>query len=121
MNVFRRFLRKLARYVVTAYANIIYRQAVKNADIRYKQEQKMIYVVEDMFHPGRLTTYDRARFKREKQIIGTPARLMTCNTLKMRSFYHTPDTAGNQAMTRREKETARLAFVRDRLKAAKLV
>ena len=81
----------------------------------------MIYVVEDMLHPGRLTTYDRARFKTEKRVIGTPARLMTCQTLKQRCFYHTADTAGNQGMESRQQEIARLAFVRDRLRAARLI
>lgn len=121
MNIFKKFFRKLAALVVTVYANRIYKQAVRNADIRHAKEKTMIYVASQVFHPDRLTTYDKARFKTEKKVFGYHARILTLQTLKNGCYYHTPDKAGNQAMTEKEKEVRRRAFVKERLAAAKLL
>ena len=117
MKVFK----KLAAIVVTAYANYLYKQAVREADERYAREHTMIYVASKNFDPGYLTTYDRTRFKIEKEVFGYHARLLTLQTLKNGCYYHTPDKVGNQAMTKQEKERRRLFFVRERLEKAKLV
>lgn len=117
MNIFK----KLAVVVVTIYANYIYRKAARIADERYKRERQMIYVASKNFHPDYLTTYDRKRFKVEKKVFGFHARLLTLQTLKAGCYYHTPDTAGNQAMPEREKERRRLFFVRERLRKARLI
>lgn len=117
MNIFK----KLAAVIVTAYANYLYRKAVKIADDRYRREHRMIYVASRNFRPDLLTTYDRDRFRFEKKVFGYHARLLTLQTLKHGCYYHTPDKAGNQAMTEAEKESRRLFFVKERLHKAKLV
>lgn len=117
MNIFK----KLAVVIVTIYANHLYKQAVRIADERYRKEHRMIYVASRNFRPDLLTTYDRDRFKFEKKVFGYHARLLTLQTLKHGCYYHTPDTAGNQAMTQEEKEARRLFFVQERLRKAKLV
>lgn len=116
----KKWFRKLAVMVVTIYANYLYRKAVRIADKRHAQEKQMIYVASKNFHPDYLTTYDRARFKREKKVFGFHARLLTLQTLKNGCYYHTPDRAGNQAMSEREKERRRLYFIRERLIKARL-
>ena len=116
MNIFK----KLAAMVVTIYANHIYKKAVGIADRRYARERTMIYVASEAFHPDRLTTYDRRRFKIEKRVYGFHARLLTLQTLKNGCYYHTPDSAGNQAMSPAEKERRRLFFVAERLGKARL-
>lgn len=117
----RRLFRRIAALVVTVYANRIYKQAVENADKRHKAEKVMIYVASATFQPDKLVTYDRWQFKAEKATFGYLARRLTLQTMKAGCYYHTADTAGNQAMTDREKERRRLAFIRERLMKAKLL
>lgn len=117
----RKLFRKLAAMVVTIYANYLYKKAVRIADRRYAREHQMIYVASKNFQPDYLTTYDKARFKTEKKVFGFHARILTLQTLKNGCYYHTPDRAGNQKMSEREKERRRLFFVRERLYKAKLI
>lgn len=117
MNIFK----KLAVYVVTAYARHLYKKARKSADALYKKHHRMYYVASRTFHPDELTIYDRYRFKAEKEVFGYAARLNTLVGLKHGCYYHTPDTAGNQAMTEREMEVARRFFIKERLQEAKLI
>lgn len=117
----KKVFRRLAAFFVTIYANHLYKKAVRIADERYATERQMIYVASQNFHPDRLTTYDKARFKAEKQVFGFHARLLTLQSLKNGCYYHTPDRAGNQEMTDREKERRRLFFVKERLQKAKLI
>ena len=116
-----KLFKKLAAIVVTAYANYLYKQAVREADERYQREHTMIYVASKNFAPDYLTTYNRERFKIEKKVFGYHARLLTLQTLKQGCYYHTPDRAGNQKMSEEEKERRRLFFVRERLQKARLI
>lgn len=117
----KKLFRRLAILVVTVWANHIYRTAVAQADARYRREHTMIYVASKNFQPDYLTTYDRNRFKAEKEVFGYAARLLTLQTLKNGCYYHTPDRAGNQAMSERDKEMRRQFFIRERLYKAKLI
>lgn len=116
-----KIFKKLAISVVTIYANYLYKKAVRMADERYEKEHTMIYVASKTFHPDYLTTYDKRRFKMEKSVFGYHARLLTLETLKNGCYYHTPDKAGNQKMSEREKERRRQYFIRERLQKAKLI
>jgi len=113
--------RRLARLVVIAWANYTYGKVVRRADERYAKEHTMIYVASQPFRPDILTTYDRRRFKIEKEVWGYHARLLTLQSLKNGCYYHTPDTAGNQVMSERDREIRRRFFVRERLEKAKLL
>lgn len=117
MNIFK----KLAVVVVTAYANHLYRTARNKADAMYRKRPQMYYVASQVFRPDTLTIYDKARFKTEKHAFGRAAELCTLIQLKYGCYYHTPDTAGNQAMTQHEKEVARRYFIKERLAKAKLI
>ena len=117
----KRIFRKIAAFFVTAYARRIYNNAVKTADSRHKREKVMIYVASETFRPRHLTTYDRWQFKAEKHAYGHLARVLSLQTLKNGCWYHTPDTAGNQKMSDRERERRRLAFIRERLLMAGLL
>lgn len=116
MNIFK----KLAAVFVTMYANYLYKMAVSAAEARHAKEHRMFYVASENFRPNKLTIYDRVRFKQEKQVFGYHARLLTLNTLYNGCYYHTADRAGNQKMSKREKERRRLYFVQERLRMAKL-
>ena len=117
----RRLFRRLAVIVVTAWANYTYNTAVAQADARYRREHTMIYVASKNFQPDYLTTYDKNRFKAEKHVFGYAARLLTLQTLKNGCYYHTPDKAGNQGMSEKDKELRRQFFIRERLQKAKLI
>jgi hypothetical protein len=121
MNIFKRIFRKLATIVVTIWANRIYNQGVRLADERHAREKKTIYLASQTFHPDRLTTYDKARFKIEKKVFGYHARLLTMNTLKRGCYYYTPDRFGHNGISKWEKERRRRFFIHERLVKAKLV
>lgn len=119
---FLKSLRKrLAIIIVTAWADYTFDKARRKADERHAEEGWMIYVASQPFRSDRLTTYDRIRFKAHKAVWGFHGRLLTLETLKNGCWYHTADTAGNQAMSEREIERRRKAFIKDRLVAAKLI
>lgn len=113
--------RPLAVFFVTAWARKTWKEAVRKADERYKKEHTMIYVASQPFEPNTLTTYSGRRFKIEKRVFGYHARTLSLQTLKNGCYYHTPDTAGNQAMTPEEIERRRQFFIRERLEKARLV
>lgn len=117
MNIFK----KLARVVVTIYARNLYSKAKRRADEMYRKKPQMYYVASQVFRPDVLTIYDRERFKTEKRVFGRAAILRTLVDLKYGCYYHTPDKAGNQAMSEKEMEVARLYFIKERLKKAKLI
>lgn len=121
MNFFKKLLRKPAILVVTLYAKHLYKQGVKAADLRHAREHKMIYLAAQTFHPDRLVTYDKARFKTEKRVFGVSAQLLTMNTLRHGCYYHTPDQFGKNGLSDREKEIRRKAFIQERLRYAKLI
>lgn len=116
-----KIFRKPAILLVTIWARRTYNQGVKAADLRHKREHKTIYLAAENFHPDRLVTYDKERFKTEKRVFGYHARLLTMNTLKRGCYYHTPDRYGNNGLSPQEKEIRRRAFIQERLRMAKLI
>lgn len=112
--------RRWARRVVTRYAKREFYAAKRRADERYKHEHTMIYVCSKPFDPSVLTTYDRARFKHEKQVWGWHATLLTLQSLKFGCYYHTPDRAGNQRMKQKDIDVRLEYFINERLELAKL-
>jgi hypothetical protein len=113
--------RRWARRVVTRYAKREFYAAMRHADERYKHEHTMIYVCSKPFQPDILTTYDRIRFKREKQVWGWNATLLTLQSLKFGCYYHTPDKAGNQRMKQKDIDVRLQYFINERLALAKLL
>lgn len=121
LSALRAFRKRLAILAVTAWARHTFNTTRRKADERHQKEGWMIYVVSEPFRSNRLITYNRAAFKLAKGAWGFHGRLLTLTTLKNECWYHTPDTAGNQAMTERIIDTRRKAFIKDRLRAAKLI
>lgn len=134
MKTLKKFLRKIFRkpaiLIVTLWANRAYRQGVAAAERRYQGEvargyeaknNGMVYLACDSWHPDKLKTYTKRQFKVEKRAYGTAARLLTMNTLKRGCYYHTADRWGNGGLSEKDKEVRRRAFVRERLRYAKLI
>lgn len=125
MNIvyfFKDLRKRLARKVVSMYAKYNFKRAMEKADERYRREHTMIYVVQQPFERGVLTTYDRARFKAEKRHIwGFKGVLLTLSGMKAGCYYHTPDKAGNQKMSKKEIIRRQNYFILERLAEARLL
>ena len=115
----KKFFRKIAGYVVTVYANRIYRKGVKIADKRHEVEKEMIYLASSMLDIRQLITLNRRQFRYMKNRLFIPKHYI-CN-LKNGAWYHTADRAGQRGLTDQEKEIRRLAFVRHILHRAGLL
>ena len=120
-NFIKRLFRKPAILFVTLWANRTFRQGVEAAEKRHEKEGWTIYLAADSFHPDRLVTYNKEQFKIEKRVYGMAARLLTMNTLRSGCYYHTAGKNGAGELTKREKEIRRKAFVKERLRIAKLI
>lgn len=121
MNLFKRLFRRPAIFLVTIWARRAYNEGVAAAELRHKREHKTIYLAANSFRPDHLVTYDKSQFKIEKKVYGVKARLLTMNTLKQRCYYHTPDGQELNGLSEKEKEIRRRAFIKERLRMAKLI
>ena len=120
MKRIKRFFKRLAAMVVTAYGNRIYKKAVKAAEERHSKEGEMIYVSNGVINGTVLRTYNRKQFRNAKRILGINSKMLTCTKLKAAAWYHTANRAQQDAMTPRDKELRRLAFIKFLLQNAKL-
>ena len=121
MNIFKKFFRKLAIMVVTAYGNRIYRKGVKAAEARHAKDKEMIYLSNGVINGMVLRTYNRAEFRKAKRILGVSSKQFNCSALKQACWYHTANRSEKDGLSERAKELRRLAFIKFLLKNAKLV
>ena len=121
MKTLKKLFRKPAILLVTLWARRTYRQGVEAAERRHRDTGEMIYLAANSFRPDRLVTYNKAQFKFEKRVYGVAARLLTMNTLRSGCYYHTADSLGGNALTPRDREIRRKAFIKERLRLAGLI
>lgn len=114
----KKFFKRLAGYLVTAYANRLYNKAVKIADRRHKEEKTMIYVISSYFDESRLVTYNRKQFRTTKEYL--KMRKERISSMKEGSWYHTADAIERNGLSANDLQARRLAFVRLLLKKAGL-
>jgi hypothetical protein len=116
------FFRRMAIYVVTAYANRIYKKAVIAAEKRHEEEKEMIYVSNGTIDAKSLVTYNRKQFRKAKRLIGIyDNKHYNIEALKKAAWYHTANREGKDELSDKAKELRRLAFVKHLLQQAKLV
>lgn len=115
----KKFFRRLAGYIVTVYANRIYRKAVKEADKVHAERGEMIYVASSIEDVRELVIYNRYKFRQMKNRLFIPRYYIS--NLKEGAWYHTADRGGNNGLSEQEKEIRRLAFVQHVLHRAKLI
>lgn len=116
------FFRRMAIYVVTAYANRIYRKAVRAADKRHAEEKETIYVANAVVDASELRTYNRKEFRRAKRILRVSnPKEFNLAMMKKSAWYYTPNRLEQDGMSPRDKKLRRLAFVKHLLRNAKLV
>lgn len=130
MNIFKKLFRKPAIIFVTIWAKRTFSQGVKAAEERRLDEIRrgyedgnncMIYLACNSFRPDHLVTYTKRQFKAEKRVYGVAARLLTMNTLMRGCYYHTSDRWGYNGISERDLEIRKKAFIKERLRKAKLI
>ena len=114
----RKFFKKIASYVVAAYANRLYRKAVQKAEERHQHEKTMIYIISSFFDESQLVCCSRKEFRECKEKLRL--RHLKIDGLKAGSWYHTTDSIGRNGLNPADKEARRIAFVRMILKRAGL-
>ncbi len=116
---FKKIIYKVRAFLVTAYANRIYRHRVKDADRLHKEHKWRMYVCMP-FGGTDLIVMDRKGFRKAKRLqhIYDP----NVSTLKLGegSFYYTGDRDENGQLSEKEKELRRLAFIHYMLIRAKI-
>ena len=115
----KKFFRKLAGYIVTIYANRIYRKAVKEADRVHALRKERIYVASSIEDVRELVIYNRYKFRQMKNRLFIPKFYIS--NLKDGAWYYTGDRLELGCLTPEEMEIRRLAFVRHVLHRAKLI
>lgn len=116
----KKFFRRLAALVVTAYAKVIFKQAMTAADERYKDQKEMIYVIADPTDSKRLLVLDRDYFRTIKRRLHIPSGALTAADMKETCFYHTANRAGKDALSQEDLDTRRQAFILQLLQRAQL-
>lgn len=115
----KKFFRKLAGYIVTIYANRIYRKAVREADRVHAERKERIYVASSIEDVRELVIYNRYKFRKMKNKLFIPKYYIS--NLKEGAWYYTADRSEQNGLSPQEKEVRRLAFVRHVLHRAKLI
>lgn len=103
---------KFKDFFFTAYADRMYRNAVKKADRLYAANRQHYYVCSSPYDPRKLVVLDRKTFRELKRKLGIKGEGNDMSALRDGSFYHTPDKSGNGGLSEREKEIRRLAYLR---------
>lgn len=114
----KKLLRRLSGYIVTIYANRIYRKAVNEADKAHKKLKERIYVVSSWGDISHLVVLNRGQFRKMKRALNAKGNI---SDLIEGAWYFTADRADKGGMSAKDKEVRRLAFVRHLLERAKLV
>ena len=117
----RKLIKRLATYVVTAYAQHLYKWAVKKAEERHEQEKTMIYVVSALNDVSRLCLYNRKQFRAMKAACRIYDPEYGVKEMKNGSWYHTADASGKNGLSAVAREARRLVFIQHILKRAKLL
>lgn len=115
----KKFFKKIAGYLVTVYANRLYRKAVLEADKVHAERKERIYVASSIEDVRELVIYNRYKFRQMKKRLFIPKYYIS--HLKDGAWYYTADRSGKNGLTPEEKEVRRLAFVRHVLHRAKLI
>ena len=115
----KKFFRRLAGYIVTIYANRIYRKAVAEADKLHEARRERFYVASSIEDVRELIIYNRYKFRQMKNRLFIPKYYIS--NLKDGAWYYTADRGEQNGLTPVEKEARRIAFVRHVLHRAKLI
>lgn len=111
----------IAKRLVVAEANRMYRKAIKLADKRHEEEKNRIYVIEHPEDPKRLLLINKDEFLYIRHKLGITSKQQPLRMLKARAWYYTRNESERDPIPAKDLVIRRLAFVRDRLSAANLL
>ena len=117
----KKFFKKMARRIVTIYANRTYRQAVKVAESWYQHTGRRYYVIENPFNEKELVAIDTKAFLDMRHKLGIRSKDCTISYLMKSCYYYTNSKTDGQKMSPRDLVIRRLAFVREVMKRANLL
>lgn len=127
MSRFTDFKTRIAGKIVTYYCDKAYRKAVVQAEERHKREGEMIYVIDHFIEGQLLSCINRREFRFIKHMAQKLHKDVAywspeygVDMLKEMCWYHTANGSEENALTPREAEIRRLAFIRAGLKKARL-
>lgn len=116
----KKLIKRLATYVVTAYAQHLYKRIVKKAEERHEQEKTMIYVVSALNDVSRLCLYNRKQFRAMKAACKIYDPNYGVKEMRDGAWYHTGDALGKRRLSAVDQEARRLIFIQHILKRSNL-
>lgn len=111
----------LAKRLVTAESNRIFRKAIMLAEKRHNEEGKRIYVIEHPENPKKLLLINDKEFLELRHRYGITSKQQPIRMLKSQCWYYTSNGSGKDPIDPRSLTVRKLAFIRDRLISAKLI
>lgn len=116
----RKFFKRLAVLVVTAYANRLFKKAVELAEERHTKNFRRHYVLSNPVNESRLIVVNAKEFQTMRRQFSIPVGVVDANALKTQSWYYTTGRSKKDSIGNKDYETRRLAFVKFLLEKAKL-
>ena len=128
----KKFFRKIAAMLVTAYYRRMYNNGVKMCDQLHAQKKYAYYLIDWPVKGGKriLRPLNHRGFRNLKHwsqgfYYGVDMKYWSKDynmaLLREGAWYYTPDRAEKDGLTPKEKEIRRLAFLREGLRRAKLL
>ncbi len=124
----KKYFKRLAAFFVTAYANRLFKQAVKFAEQRHEVEGLMMYVITDPGDPKKLVVIDALQFLELRHRLGISSKDLPIHELRGHCWYRTGKLIykgpkkgfDKDRLSAAEIEIRRLAFARELLTRAGL-
>lgn len=120
MGRIKEFRVKLARRVVTIYANIVFYRACREADKRREVIHQTYFVINHPTNPKKLIVINRKEFLQWRKKLGITSKEMPISRLTAGCWYMSKNAYGNTELSEKDIETRRLAFMEQRLALAGL-
>lgn len=117
----KKIFRKMARRLVTIYANRTFRKAIKVAESWHEGTHNKYFVITDPRDESKLVALDSRSFLKLRHDLGIKSKDCTLAMLKATCWYYTANANGKDKIPAKDLVVRRLAFVRDRIKAANLL
>ena len=124
----KKYFSRLAAFFVTAYANRLFKQAIKFAEQRHNVEGSTMYVITDPRDPKKLVVIDIHQFLELRHRFEISSKDMPISELRGHCWYRTGKTVHHSKkksidkdrLSAKEIDVRRLAFVRELLTRAGL-
>lgn len=117
----KKILRKVITFFCDAKAKLRYDLAVKTAETRYGLEHNCIYIIERYNSPSKLAILSLKEFLSIRNQLGISSKQTPIRHLESRCYYHTQNKNGKNALSQKDKEFRRQAFIYNVRRNSKLL